>query len=301
MKLASLLKPVLIRCGLAPGGRDAAFAAVAGIVESQVAGLTAQEVLAALAERERMGPFSMSKGVVFLHARTEKVPELTIALATCACGLDLAAPDGLPARLFILMLIPKKHSSLYLQTMALFLNHFSREENLRRALEAATPEAVIEAFDAPREAGRRTARELADATVPRVTLQTPLAEVVAMLGVRSGIPVVDEQGRLVGEVRSLTVLRAAVGEILAGVANTASLRKERTIADFVAEHGASPLGDARDLVSNGTLPTIADDEPAASAALRLARSGRDYAYVVSGGRLVGLLRSSQFLVKHAGP
>lgn len=298
MKLASLLNPALIRCGASPSGRDAAFADVASLVEARVAGLTAQEVLTALAERERLGPFSMSKGVVFLHARTEKVPELTVALSTCASAVDLGAPDGLPARLFILMLIPKKHSNLYLQTMALFLNHFSREENLRRALAASTPESVIEAFEAPKECGRRTARELADASVPRGTLRTPLAEIVTMLNGRPAVPIVDDQGQLIGEVRSTTLLKAAVGEILASLSNTASLRRERTVGDFVADHGSAPLGDARELVSNGTLPTIADDEPVASAALRLARSGRDYAYVVSGNRLVGLVRSSQFLVKH---
>jgi len=132
---------------------------LAGRLDEHLAGFVAFGLavsgLFALAEREKLGPFSMAKGSAFPHARTEKVSDFRIALGTLPAGLDFKAPDGHLIRLVVLFAIPKKHSNLYLTTLAQFLNLFGQEDNLQRVLAAKTGEEFLAAVDAcaPRPLG----------------------------------------------------------------------------------------------------------------------------------------------------
>src|SRR5262245_2628367 len=147
MKLSSLLSPKLVRCGLAATSKDAALEEVLQLMAAGTPGITLAELKAALAEREKLGPFSMAKGCAFPHARTEKVADFRVAVATAPAGIDFKAPDGHPIRLVVLFAIPKKHSNLYLTTLAQFLNVFSQEENLQRVLAAKSGEEFMMAVD----------------------------------------------------------------------------------------------------------------------------------------------------------
>src|SRR5258705_400583 len=118
MRLSSLLNPKLVKCGLSATTKEEALAEVARILSSAEPSLSETELLAALAEREKLGPFSMGKGIAFPHARTEKVKDFSIVLGTSPEGLDFRAPDGHKVHVVILFAIPKKHSNLYLHTRA---------------------------------------------------------------------------------------------------------------------------------------------------------------------------------------
>src|ERR1043165_4878866 len=113
MKLSSLLNPKLIKCGLAARTKEEALDEMLQLMASGTPGVTVAELQAALAEREKLGPFSRAKGSAFPHARTEKVADFRIAVGTAPQGLDFKAPDGNPIRLVDLFVIPKKHSNLY--------------------------------------------------------------------------------------------------------------------------------------------------------------------------------------------
>jgi mannitol/fructose-specific phosphotransferase system IIA component (Ntr-type) len=147
MKLSSLLNPKLIKCGLAAKLKDEALEEMVEVMAVGSPGATALELRSALAEREKLGPFSMAKGCAFPHARTEKVADFRIAIGTAPQGLDFKAPDGNLIRLIVLFVIPKKHSNLYLTTLAQFLNLFASEENLVKAVQAKSSENLIAAID----------------------------------------------------------------------------------------------------------------------------------------------------------
>src|SRR5262249_44124933 len=143
MKVSSLLHPKLITCGLVAKTKDEALVEVLETMAAGTPEVTLDELKAALAEREKLGPFSMAKGCAFPHARTEKVADFRIAIGTIPKGLDFKAPDGGLIRLVVLFVIPKKHSNLYLTTLAQFLNLFSTEDNLLKATNARTGEELI--------------------------------------------------------------------------------------------------------------------------------------------------------------
>lgn len=302
MKIAPLLSSALVLCRMKAADKEAALRELADRVARERPGLSSEEVVRALAARERLGPFSLGKGVAFPHARTEQIQEFTVAVGTAPEGIDFRAADGLPVRLVILFLIPMKHSNLYLQAMAAFLNFFSLEGNLTRVLEAATPEELIAGFETSRAPGIAgpTVRALMDPAPPKVTRASPLSEVVDLLR-RSGlasVAVVDTAGALVGEVRAATLLKVAARGALSSALDTVTLAPEATVERYLAEHGAIPIGEQPGLMTNGVLPTLQQEEPAAAAALRMARAGIDTAFVLERTRLVGLLRAVSLLGPH---
>lgn len=289
MKLSSLLNPRLIRCGLEARTKERALEEMTEFMAGQVPGITAGDLQAALLEREKLGPFSLTKGSAFPHARTEKVSDFHVAIGTVTEGIDFKAPDGRPIRVIVLFAIPKKHSSLYLQALALFLNLFATEDNLQRVLQAKSGEEVLAAIDqAPlRPAG---------AALPSVTRATTLARALEILSAArmEALPVVDAEGHLVGEITAVGVLQMA--------ARDQALHLPRTGTPLEAAlkvHADSTLEGLGLVAANG-FQTAPEDEPAAETAARLARSGARGAYVLRGRRLVGILTAGEILRRVAG-
>src|SRR6185503_16469031 len=202
MKLSSLLNPKLIKCGLAARTKEEALEEMLGAIAAGTPGVSVAELRAALAEREKLGPFSMAKGSAFPHARTEKVSDFRIAVGTAPQGLDFKAPDGNLIRLVVLFVIPKKHSNLYLTTLAQFLNLFASEENLLKAANQKCGEDLVTAVDS------------CSARPATVTPQTPLSKAVELFAATRGeaIPVVDGDGNLVGELSAGALLQLGIRE-----------------------------------------------------------------------------------------
>src|SRR5436190_8627274 len=210
MRLSSLLNPKLVKCGLASKTKEDALEEILQLMAAGTPAVTHADLKAALAEREKLGPFSMAKGSAFPHARTEKVADFRIALGTIPQGLDFKAPDGNPIRLVVLFVIPKKHSNLYLTTLAQFLNLFGSEENLLKAAQAKTGEDLISAVDT---CAVRPSAPIASG-LATVTPQTPLAKAVEIFSVTraEALPVVDADGNLVGELSAGALLQLGVRE-----------------------------------------------------------------------------------------
>jgi mannitol/fructose-specific phosphotransferase system IIA component (Ntr-type) len=298
MRLSSLLNPKLIRCGLAATTKEAALEEVLQLMAAGTPGVTHAELKAALAEREKLGPFSMAKGSAFPHARTEKVADFRIAVGTAPGGIDFKAPDGNAIRLIVLFVIPKKHSNLYLHTLAQFLNLFGAEGNLARAVAAKTGEEFVGAIDAlsPRPA----APPAGASGVPSVTPQTPLGKAVETLAQNrlDAVPVVDAEGNLVGELTAGALLQLGVREHFLHLASTASLRQGEPIEAVLRLHAESPL-EVLGVISPNGYRTVQEDEPLVEIAVKLCHAGARGAYVLRGRKLVGSVGTGEILKRVA--
>jgi mannitol/fructose-specific phosphotransferase system IIA component (Ntr-type) len=298
MKLSSLLNPKLVKCGLAARSKDEALEEMLGVMAAGTPGVTVAELKAALAEREKLGPFSMAKGSAFPHARTEKVSDFRIAVGTAPQGLDFKAPDGNLIRLVVLFVIPKKHSNLYLTTLAQFLNLFASEENLLRAANAKSGEDLIAAVDAGvvRPASSAVATGLAS-----VTPQTPLSKAVEIFSATraEALPAVDGDGNLVGELTAGALLALGVREHFLHLTSSATLQAGGSIETVLRSHGDASLESLGVLSSNG-YRTVQEDEPLIEMAVKLCHAGARGAYVLRGRRLVGSVTTGEILKKIAG-
>jgi len=298
MKLSSLLNPKLIKCGLAAKSKDEALEEMLQVMAAGTPGVTVLELKAALAEREKLGPFSMAKGSAFPHARTEKVTDFRIAIGTAPQGLDFKAPDGNLIRLVVLFVIPKKHSNLYLTTLAQFLNLFAAEENLLKAAHAKTGEDLVAAVDSlsVRPTGAPMATGLAS-----VTPATPLSKAVEIFAATraESLPVVDAEGNLVGELSAGALLQLGVREHFLHLSSSAALQTGGSIESALRSHAEAPLDSLGVLSTNG-YRTVQEDEPIVEMAVKLCHAGARGAYVLRGRRLVGSVTTGEILKKIAG-
>jgi mannitol/fructose-specific phosphotransferase system IIA component (Ntr-type) len=297
MKLSSLLNPKLIKCGLAAKSKEEALEEMLEVMAAGTPGVTVVELRAALAEREKLGPFSMAKGSAFPHARTEKVSDFRIAVGTAPQGLDFKAPDGNLIRLVVLFVIPKKHSNLYLTTLAQFLNLFAAEENLLKAAQAKSGEDLVAAVDS---LGVRPAAPMTGG-LPTVTPQTPLSKAVELFSATKAeaIPVVDADGNFVGELTAGALLQLGVREHFLHLTTAATLQAGGSIETVLRSHADAPLESLGVLSSNG-FRTVQEDEPLIEMAVKLCHAGARGAYVLRGRRLVGSVTTGEILKKIAG-
>ncbi len=147
MRIDELLKPGLVCCQLPKSPSRAVLQELASRVQATGIPIPSQELLDLLDKRKNPAPIPMGKGIVIYHLRTERVPELTIALATCPEGVaDLQAPDALPVQAIALFLAPKKHSELYLSALAAMVEALSTPEVMARVAAAQGPEEAILCF-----------------------------------------------------------------------------------------------------------------------------------------------------------
>lgn len=298
MRLSALLSPKLVRCGLSAKTKEGALEEILQVMAAGTPGVTLEELRAALAEREKLGPFSMAKGCAFPHARTEKVADFRIAVATAPAGIDFKAPDGHPIRLVVLFAIPKKHSNLYLTTLAQFLNLFGQEENLQRVLAAKTGEEFMTAVDgcAPRSATAAPA-----SSTPSVTPQTSLARAMELMAQHraDALPVVDAEGNLVGELTASALLQLGVREHFLHLSSTAALKPGEALDAVLRSHAGAPLESLQVIASNG-FKTVQEEEPLVDMAVKLCHAQARSAYVLRGRKLVGIVGTGELLKRITG-
>lgn len=298
MKLSALLNPKLIKCGLVAKTKDEALVEMLEVMAAGTPGVTLEELKLALAEREKLGPFSMAKGSAFPHARTEKVSDFRIALGTIPQGLDFKAPDGNSIRLVVLFVIPKKHSNLYLTTLAQFLNLFSSEENLLKVAHAKTGEDLVATVDT---LGVRPPAGPPLTSMSSVTLSTTLSKAVELLSSTKSeaVPVVDGEGNLLGELTAHSLLQLGVREHFLQLASAASLQAGASIESVFKSHADTSLEKLGLLTTQG-YRSVQEDEPLLEMAVKLSQSGARGAYVLRGRRLVGSVSTGEILKKISG-
>ena len=142
--LGELLRPDLVICHLPEIGKNELLSDLVRVASERLQGIEPGELHYIIAEREGMGPMPLGHGIAFCHARTDRVPTLTIAIATCPSGVtDAVPPDDVPVCVGLLFLIPKRYSELYSHTLSALLRRLSRTDVMVRVLATDSPEEVV--------------------------------------------------------------------------------------------------------------------------------------------------------------
>jgi PTS system nitrogen regulatory IIA component len=143
--LSELLSPAAINLNLQSADRDAVLLELVNQIP-QLANEPAarQTLLRALHEREQLHSTGIGDGIALPHARNALVGLVDRSLMVFgrhATGIDYDAIDGLPARLFFLLLAPTVTQHLAILAR---LGRVLRDHKLRQGLLAADqPEKVI--------------------------------------------------------------------------------------------------------------------------------------------------------------
>lgn len=120
MKLGDLLKEGLIVTSFQARDKWEAITKLVDLLISQ-GRLKADQregVYGALAAREKIASTGMEHGVAIPHASVDGVEDALAALAVAPEGVPFQSSDGRPARLIILLIIPRKAVQKHIRTLA---------------------------------------------------------------------------------------------------------------------------------------------------------------------------------------
>ena len=138
MKLGDLLKEGQIATGFQARDKWEAITKMVDLLISQ-GRLKAEQrdaVYGALAARERVASTGMEHGVAIPHASVDGVDDALAALAIAPDGISFQSADGRPARLVILLVIPRNAVQKHIRTLAGIARLLQYEE-MRDALTRA--------------------------------------------------------------------------------------------------------------------------------------------------------------------
>ncbi|NCZ96087.1 MAG: PTS sugar transporter subunit IIA [Verrucomicrobia bacterium] len=102
----------------------------------------------ALQAREDKLTTAMGGGFAIPHATIPKLGKLVTLFARCPAGVDCAAMDGKPVKMFFLILVPGDQAQAHLQTLATVAKFFNRRGVKTKILEAKGGADILAIFRA---------------------------------------------------------------------------------------------------------------------------------------------------------
>jgi PTS system nitrogen regulatory IIA component len=116
----------------------AEMASALGAAESSV---SPEKLLVVLREREELQSTGIGDGVAIPHGKLAGLDRLMASFARSP-GVDFAAIDGAPTRLFFLLVVPEHSGGQHLKALAR-ISRFLRDETFREKLLAASSLAEV--------------------------------------------------------------------------------------------------------------------------------------------------------------
>ena len=97
----------------------------------------------AVFERQQTDPPLLPGGIAFPHARCDMVMDVVIVIATCPKPVPCR---DMPVRLAVLIGVPKRAASEYLEIVSFLARHLRNQAILDRVVEADALPAFVAAF-----------------------------------------------------------------------------------------------------------------------------------------------------------
>ena len=211
MKITDLLKPQSILLNAAPVTKADAIYILGDLMDKSGNLSDKAEYLQAVFAREESGSTGLGDGIATPHAKSTGVKEAGLAAIVVPNGVDFDALDGQPSRLFFMIAAPEDAADTHIEvlsklaTMVIdpdFKNALIQATTVDRFLELITAkeegnfdpsvEGYIKTADAQNasnitEAIEAKATEAIERVIPKVTVDNPHYDVLAVTGCPTGI------------------------------------------------------------------------------------------------------------------
>jgi CBS domain-containing protein/mannitol/fructose-specific phosphotransferase system IIA component (Ntr-type) len=222
------------------------------------------------------------------HYRTDAVDELVVAFGVTPEPLVLDGGQSLAVQIIVLILAPPTAATLYLQTVAALARVFHQESVTARIVKATSAAEVLDITELARLKiqPRLSVRDLMIHDADHATPDQGVREAVDLM-VRKrvrALPVVSEQGEVVGIVSEWDVMRALLPQI------------PRAGGEETETHETPQSLRVRDVMTRSVL-CISEDLGLVEAANMMMNKDVEQFPVVSEGKFTGLLTRSDIIRK----
>lgn len=144
MRLGEILTLDRVTVSLEAGDKPAALRAIARLFHRTETSLDEEKILTTLHAREQLASTGVGSGVAIPHGRVAGIEKMVGALAVSRAGVPFESIDGEPARIFIAVLAPERHTGDHLKALAR-ISRLLRDGAVRqRLLEAESAEAALQ-------------------------------------------------------------------------------------------------------------------------------------------------------------
>ena len=148
MLLSELLQPDVVKVGLEARDKGEAIGELVDLLVAahEIRLHDRPFVLEAVLERESSMSTGLKYGLAVPHGTVDCVTDIIAALATSSAGIPFDSADGEPARLLILLVIPRGTFPRHVRTLAGISRLATRTDLQKRVLGASSAEEVIAAI-----------------------------------------------------------------------------------------------------------------------------------------------------------
>lgn len=142
MKISELLDPAAIVAELNGTVKRDVLAELTDALLKTDPGLSRDNIMRVLMERERLGSTGIGDGVAIPHGKLKDIDRLLISFGLSRQGVDFDSMDGKPAHLFFLLIAPEESVGVHLKTLAR-ISKLLKSTAVRERLQSAVDSAEI--------------------------------------------------------------------------------------------------------------------------------------------------------------
>ncbi len=260
-------------------------------------GLSQEQILSTVLEREEELPTGAGLGFAFPHARIEGLKcEGQVAFGICSEGVGFGAADGIGAKFIMLSVIPASTPNFILRTRSALIGMLSSPELRAKMLAAQNADEIWALIDGN---GTKTEKDVLAKDIMRKPVVTgndgmTLRDAVLMMSKAKTdvLPVVDAEGRFVGDVTIKELLAHGMPEFFYSLKTVSFVRHMDPFEGYFAIDRTLKLKDMKSLKDTSVLPP---DATLMEIVFELTVKGRKMAHVVEDGKLLGVIDRS-FLI-----
>ena len=295
MKLHNLLSEPLILLDRPVKTREEAIQVLIREVQARYPfPLPPEEIQRAVNDREALGGTSFPTGIAVPHARLDFLDDIVVAVLRPSTPL----PDPVaPIRLVVLMLTSQNKPAIYLNSLSSVLKFSQKTEAYEKALATNSPREFLDLVAA------QDYNLVKVVTVEDILTEAPvtvkpnqtLAELIDLFHHRelSYAPVVDDEGRILGEVALGDVLKAGFPNFTAQVGNLKFLKTFEPFETLLHKEDTLLVKDLMKPVVFGCDLSA----PVVEVCFEFLQKGRRHCPVLKGRQLVGVLSVMDILNK----
>jgi PTS system nitrogen regulatory IIA component len=145
MKILDVLTPEAILPDLQARDKKGALEELVAPVAQQ-AGVSPEEMVRVLMDRERLGSTGIGEGIGIPHGKMKHLESLHLGVGLSRRGIDFESIDGKPAHIFFLLVTPENSTGLHLKVLARISRILKNEPFREKLLEAADRDEIYESI-----------------------------------------------------------------------------------------------------------------------------------------------------------
>lgn len=148
MNVLEVVRPECAAAGLALGSKRDALQAVTRLAKANplLSGVSEDEIVRALSDREAVGTTGFGKGIAIPHCRLEAVEDFVVGVASVPDGVAFDSLDGGDVRLIVFIVGPARDSNEHIRILSAVSRVLSDRGAVEEMVRAQSGEALAESF-----------------------------------------------------------------------------------------------------------------------------------------------------------